>query len=112
MAELLRRLWRWLRHTFTGRYQVVFVPEQPEKLLSSTLYLIEDDGFLEHASMRCPCGCGHIIYLNLLVDESPCWSVLVHDDGAVSLNPSIWRRDGCRSHFFFKRSKVLWCPAQ
>jgi len=32
-----------------------------------------------------------------------------HADGSVSLYPSIWRRAGCRAHFFVKRSTIVWC---
>ena len=73
------------------------------------IYIIEEDGFIEHASMLCPCGCGVLICLNLIPDESPCWRLDRHRGGAVSLFPSVWRTTGCRSHFWLSRGRVRWC---
>ena len=46
---------------------------------------------------------------NLLAQASPCWTVRHHRDDAVSLMPSVWRTNGCRSHFFVRNSRIDWC---
>jgi len=68
-----------------------------------------EDPHLWAAAMLCPCGCGDKIHLNLLEDDSPCWSLRQERDGAVSLRPSVWRTKGCRSHFFIHNSRIDWC---
>jgi len=83
--------------------------ELPSHLLKHTLYIVEDDGFQEQAAMICPCGCGEVLNMNLLTETRPCWRVTQHEDGSASLHPSIWRKVGCRSHFWFRRGRIYWC---
>lgn len=109
--KLLWRIWLWIRSLFETRYQTKVVRgDLPKILAGRTIYLVEEDGYREQAAMLCPCGCGHVIQLNLLVDERPCWSATTHDDGTVSLHPSVWGRKGCKSHFWFRRGRVNWVP--
>jgi len=48
------------------------------------------------------------------------WNPEIHEDGTVSLNPSIWHKGHyftgvgdeskeCGAHYFIKRSKIQWC---
>jgi len=95
---------------FTRQYGTTIVQDMPPTTLKSkTLYIVEDDGYVESASMVCPCGCGKVLHMNLLQDERPCWRVEVHRDGSSSLHPSVWRKVGCKSHFWFKAGRVRWC---
>jgi hypothetical protein len=48
------------------------------------------------------------VQLSLLEDSRPRWRVEEHDDGTASIYPSVWRRRGCRSHFFVQRGMVIW----
>jgi hypothetical protein len=59
--------------------------------------------------MLCPCGCGETLHMSLLPDSHPKWKLLRHDDGTVSLHPSVWRTKGCRSHFFLRNGMIVWC---
>ncbi|MGE0288414.1 MAG: DUF6527 family protein [Bradyrhizobium sp.] len=59
--------------------------------------------------MMCPCGCGEVIELNLLQQARPCWNAQEHQNGTVSVTPSVWRRKGCRSHFWLRRGRIDWC---
>ena len=103
----LKGLWaKWFSPTY-GTETVE--DELPADLHPCTLYLLRDDGFLEQAAMMCPCGCSNIIHLNLLPDERPCWRVTEHDDGTATLYPSIWRKKDCRSHFWFRKGRIIWC---
>nr|WP_238544101.1 DUF6527 family protein [Acidovorax sp. KKS102] len=58
--------------------------------------------------MRCPCGCGRPVELPLIREARPRWSLQLDGDGHPSLVPSVWRRDGCRAHYFVRRGKVVW----
>jgi hypothetical protein len=115
-------LWRWFEDAKSAaarlkrvpirrqlyRYQVV-AEALPAKLETGRVYLVEDDSYLEQAAMICPCGCGATLHLNLLADERPVWTVTTHQDGTVSLMPSVWRRVGCKSHFWLRSGDVEWC---
>lgn len=80
----------------------------PDELAPSTLYLVGDGPHRWAAAMICPCGCGEVIQLNLLIRVRPSWTVQEHADGTVSLSPSVWRTKGCRSHFIVRRSRIEW----
>lgn len=62
--------------------------------------------------MLCPCGCGALLDMNLLHDTLPVWEYTHHQDHTVTLSPSIFRKVGCRSHFWFRESRVYWTPDQ
>lgn len=104
------RLGDWLRTCFNRPYRTIVVEEQlPALLRARTLYIVQEDGFEEQASMLCPCGCGRTLYMNLIPDERPCWQLTRHPDGTATLHPSVWRKKDCRSHFWFRRGRVQWC---
>lgn len=108
----LRRLWAWLRGRRRPRpapFATEAVDDLPDDLLPRTLYLAGEGGHRWCAALVCPCGCGEVIQLNLLRAVRPRWEVVEHRDGTVSLEPSVWRQKGCRSHFFLRRGQVEWC---
>ena len=114
ISSVLSRFRLFLRKRFkfisTYPYITCFVESDlPSKLRRNTIYIIQEDGFLEYASMLCPCGCRKILYMNLIPDERPCWHLQEHLDGTVSLYPSVWRQKDCYSHFWFKCGRVYWC---
>ena len=100
---------KW-RDWFVPPYQTNYVEELPEILNRKAIYIIEGEGFIEHATLLCPCGCGAPLHMNLIPDERPCWFVTEHNNGTVSLEPSVWRQKGCKSHFFFIRGRIQWYP--
>ena len=81
----------------------------PNKIKKKTLYVVVEEDYSEQAAMVCPCGCNNILQMNLLPDERPCWQVQIHPDQTASLHPSVWRKTGCRSHFWFKKGRIKWC---
>ncbi len=91
-------------------YKTIRVNESlPNRLEKNVLYIVIEDDYSEQAAMICPCGCDSILHMNLLLDERPCWRVIMHEDKTASLHPSVWRKTGCKSHFWFKRGKIEWC---
>jgi hypothetical protein len=109
IRRAVERVRKWLGEWPFPLYKTRFVEgELPTKLAQKTLYLVHEDNYLWHASMLCPCGCGEVLHMNLLRDERPCWQVINHKDGTVSLYPSIWRKKGCCAHFWFKKGKIKW----
>lgn len=58
--------------------------------------------------MRCPCGCGDDLSINLDSRVGPAWRHYVRR-GALTLHPSYWRVDKCRSHFILWKNDIWWC---
>ncbi|MFD2319333.1 MULTISPECIES: DUF6527 family protein [Delftia] len=61
--------------------------------------------------MKCPCGCSRSLELLLIPEARPRWELTVDAQGRPSLHPSIWLKDGCKSHFWIKEGKVEWCES-
>jgi hypothetical protein len=57
---------------------------------------------------RCPCGCHTDIFLNLLKDAKPIWRFHISKKNKITITPSIWRKVGCKSHFFIRKGKIEW----
>lgn len=81
----------------------------PEHLMAREVVIAEDDGEAWVAGLICPCGCGDRIELMLLKDVRPRWSASVDAKGRPSLFPSVWRKEGCRSHFWLRNGRIRWC---
>lgn len=58
--------------------------------------------------MRCPDGCGETVVINLDPRAGKAWRVDIRN-GTLSLYPSVWRNDGCKSHFIIWRDHIIWC---
>jgi len=58
--------------------------------------------------MRCPSGCGDNLIINLDGRIGYAWRFYQHRK-ALTLYPSYWREDGCRSHFILWNSRIYWC---
>ncbi len=85
-----------------------FVEDLPEKINDNIIYIVGENGFYWMLGFNCPCGCKDIIHLSLLQDTSPKWNFKLNKNDSLSISPSIWRKMGCKSHFFIKNSKVKW----
>ena len=113
MRKIFGLIWEWLRGWFRRRpavFTAVNVEELPDRLDAATIYIAGEGEHRWFAAMLCPCGCGEILHMNLQEHTRPRWSVVCHSDETISLSPSVWRRVGCRSHFFFRQGQVVWCP--
>lgn len=110
LLHLFHQLSAWLHHRLAPPYRTRFIEEDlPQWLDRKTIYIVREDGFLWHASMLCPCGCGELLHMNLIPSDRPCWQLTKHQNRTVTLYPSIWRKKGCYSHFWFRHGRVLWC---
>lgn len=109
LTTLFRKLFRWWKSPFASPYRTRYIEELPKEPDQKTIYIVRDEGFIEHATLLCPCGCGALLHMNLIPDDRPCWFVTEHGNETVSLKPSIWRKTGCRSHFIFERGHIRWC---
>lgn len=84
--------------------------ELPDALRPFCVYVEGEGGRVWIAAFLCPCACGQLIQLNLMPDQRPRWALTEHDDATVTLQPSVHRHVGCKSHFFLRAGLVDWCP--
>lgn len=114
--KTLTKVWRWLRRLVTRRaplFRTVIVEDLPEILRPRSVYLVGENGHHWSAALLCPCDCGAVVHLNLTVSTRPAWLVRRSwSTGLVTLSPSIWRTQGCRSHFFLRDGRIDWCVTQ
>jgi hypothetical protein len=81
----------------------------PAQLPRRNLILARDGDDDWAVGLRCPCGCGQRLEMMLLKEVKPRWDVFVDRRGRVSLHPSVWLRQGCKSHFWVRSGKIVWC---
>ena len=93
---------------FVRCYRTVTVRELPDNVEKGHLYLIGENGKHWFAALICPCGCSELIQISLLQNERPHWKVNVSSKQIPSLHPSIWRKNGCQSHFVLRNGRILW----
>ena len=57
--------------------------------------------------LKCPCGCGDEIPVNLDKRAGKAWRLYGDAQAPVTLFPSVWRDTGCESHFIIWRGEIL-----
>lgn len=57
--------------------------------------------------LKCPCGCGDEIPVNLDHRAGKAWRYYRDARSQVTVFPSIWRDTGCKSHFIIWRDQIL-----
>lgn len=92
-----------------GIWPSVSCSELPETMAPQTIYLWGEGGHIWQVLMLCPCGCDATLHMTTLTDDWPHWKVETNEKGDVSLRPSVWRKIGCRSHFWVRDGKIEWC---
>lgn len=80
----------------------------PDRMPPRHLVLLTDGSEEWSVVMLCPCGCGDRVELPLFAEARPRWNLRTDSRGRATLHPSIWRKDGCRSHYFLRAGRVTW----
>lgn len=103
--------WRRLKAAVTPRRFVKVIEGDglPTRLPLWDLIVAREDNEDWSVGMRCPCGCGYRLEMMLLKNVKPRWQLSVSERGYPSLHPSVWLSEGCRSHFWLREGKVVWC---
>ena len=91
------------------RYKTIYLTELPDKIKKNKIYIIGENSYLWEAAMLCPCGCNEILHMSLHEEGRPKWDVVNLGSRYISLTPSILRKTGCKSHFFFESGFIKWC---
>ncbi|MGE0278502.1 MAG: DUF6527 family protein [Alphaproteobacteria bacterium] len=103
--------WRRIVAVLIPRRSLVIVEGDmlPDKLPLWNLVMARDGNEDWSVGLRCPCGCGQRLEMMLLKEVKPRWEISVDQKGYPSLHPSVWLQEGCRSHFWLKAGKIVWC---
>lgn len=56
--------------------------------------------------LKCPCGCGEEIPVNLDARSGKAWRLYRNKSG-LTLFPSVWRDTGCEAHFIIWRDQIV-----
>lgn len=96
-------LWPW------SRWKIAYVEDAPNVPQMGRVYIVGGRKHPFQAVMDCPCGCGSPIWLDLVHGDGEHWTAQAGRREVASLNPSVWRTDGCCSHFVLKGGRVRWC---
>lgn len=97
----------YIKRLFYKGYKVELVNDEPDCVDDKIIYIIGEADFHAIAVMLCPCGCKSKIHLNLLPGNKPTWSITSLDK-VPTIKPSVWRKVGCKSHFFVRSGQVVW----
>lgn len=101
----LRRLRR--RRRFNGVVSLDSGADPASALRAHDLVLVGPEEKPKWLRFACPCRCGEVLGLNLMPSHSPRWTVEVHPDGTVTVNPSV-DATKCGSHFWIRKSRIDW----
>lgn len=105
--KILMSWWAYL--TPSRKVIIINGDTAPAAIKSKNLFLAIEDGVKWSVAFNCPCGCGDRLELVLLNNVKPRWDIDIHKDGTPTLSPSIWRKENCKSHFWIRRGKIIWC---
>lgn len=101
---------RWYYRRRYREVKYVEVTDVPADLPPGLCCVAVDRGVPWAVSLRCPCGCGDAITLNL-VGSHPVWRLSLSANAGVTLHPSVWRTSACESHFWVRQGRVVWARA-
>ncbi|MET4803607.1 DUF6527 family protein [Bradyrhizobium sp. LB11.1] len=105
---------RWTYKKWDGirpdrRIQIIEGDSLPSKLPKRDLVLAREDDEDWCVGLRCPCGCGTNIELLVVQEAKPRWDISIDAKRRPTLKPSVWVQRGCRSHFWLRDGRVIWC---
>ena len=120
MKHLSDKWWHWLQQvTFRlfhrKHYRSIRIVElrpDDKDIADNEILFVGTKESHKWAMIRCPCGCGEVIHVNLMRTHSPHWSAVIENKNDVTFRPSLWiDRSRCGSHFFVVRGRVVWAKS-
>lgn len=88
---------------------VVGKPPGNENTVPGQLYCVMTANQPKWALFKCPCGCESVVTLSLQPMHRPHWRLTRTHSGRPMLYPSVWRDQGCLSHFWVRDGRIAWC---
>ena len=122
---MLHRLWLWILKLLgyrrgepaagdrrTAQYALKIFESRPAAREAAkrdgVAALVGTEGKPKWLILKCPCGCGQEIALNLMGSHLPRWRVEVGASQQFSVHPSV-DATSCGAHFWLRNGKVNWC---
>ncbi len=99
----------WSRYGIRRQLIISYSDTPPSNIKNRNIYLAQEDGENWAVAFRCPCGCGDRLELQLVPELSPNWRLTIEGKKYPTLYPSVWRKNGCKSHFWVKCGHIHWC---
>lgn len=92
------------------QYKIEIIPDNPnpDSLRDNIVYVVGAKNYIKWGYIKCPCGCGDSIMLSLNKKAYPSWSIKQDKIGRATISPSVNKLDGCKSHFFIRKGKLIW----
>lgn len=81
----------------------------PKQMPLRTIVVAAEDDEFWCVGLKCPCGCDYTIELPVIKEAKPRWDIKFNSQNKISLHPSVFLKKGCKSHFWIKNGKVVWC---
>jgi Family of unknown function (DUF6527) len=92
--------------SYSGFVRVRTQDEALEILALEDKLVLVERGEPRSLKLRCPCGDGHVVTVNLDPTVGLAWRLRVAGS-SLSLSPSVWLETGCRCHFILRRNKIF-----
>ena len=92
------------------RYRTEWVEDLPENVRRETVYVIGGRRHPFSAAIVCPRrACRQVIHLDLSSKVQKPWRLREHQDGSVTLRPSVHvTAMPCNCHYWFREGRVRW----
>lgn len=115
---MLGAMLSWAKRLVLGRfpnstkYRTVVVDQRAHAEAAiargRTVAIFAPGGHPKWMFIKCPCRCGDTLAVNLMVSESPCWTVSITTDGKATVYPSV-DSTRCGAHFWIRDGGLTWC---
>ncbi|WP_145650035.1 DUF6527 family protein [Pseudoduganella lurida] len=112
---MIKLWWRRLKsycenRYYTRRIEICNSEILPVKMPTRNIVLLREGNQDWSVGFACPCGCFRTIELLLIPDATPHWVLTINKE-RPTLSPSVWLKTGCRSHFWVRDGKIIWCKS-
>lgn len=89
----------------TTELKPIFIEFIPDEINEGELYISTEYNTCTHL---CPCGCKERIPIPINNPNIESWDLSI-GDGLVTISPSLQNRFKCKSHYFIRENKIVWC---
>lgn len=95
------------------RYRTEWLDDLPVDVQRETVYIIGGRRHPFYAAIVCPRrACRQVIHLDLSPEVQKRWRLSEHQDGSISLRPSVHvTAMRCRCHYWFREGRIQWAEA-
>lgn len=95
------------------RYRTEWVEDLPDDVQRETVYIIGGRRDPFYAAIVCPRrACRQVVHLDLSHQVKKRWRLSEHQDGSISLRPSVHVTGmRCKCHYWFREGRIRWAEA-